>query len=64
MVARFNLRSQLPMDERGPPVPRPRGAPSAQFTGQTWTLPNVLVDYDATDDRFDPAAQGTYLTIE
>ncbi len=45
----------------------PRGEWSitvVQFTGQTWTLPNVLAAYPATDPSFDPAGQAAVLTIE
>ncbi|MDP2310510.1 MAG: hypothetical protein Q8P18_31115 [Pseudomonadota bacterium] len=49
------------------PADIPRGEWSVtvvQFTGQTWTLPNTLAAYPASDPSFDPAAQGTMLTIE
>jgi hypothetical protein len=45
----------------------PRGEWSVtvvQFTGQLWTLPNVLIDYPAADESFDPALQGMSLTIQ
>jgi len=49
----------------GDAIPRGEWAVTVvQVTGQTWTLPNVLAAYGATDAAFDPAAQGTYLTIE
>ncbi|MDP2312282.1 MAG: hypothetical protein Q8P41_05200 [Pseudomonadota bacterium] len=49
------------------PAQIPRGEWSVtvvQYTGQLWALPNVLIDYDATDESFDPATQGLSLTIE
>lgn len=45
----------------------PRGAWSVtvvQFTGQTWTLPNELVRWSATDASFDPTTQADVLTLE
>jgi hypothetical protein len=37
---------------------------AVQFTGQTWTLPNELAAYGATDETFDPLEQGVMLTME
>ena len=35
-----------------------------QMTGQTWTLPNELAAFPATDVRFDPSSQGVALQVE
>lgn len=56
--------TQTPVSD---PATIPRGEWSitvVQFTGQLWTLPNVLVDFPAADASFDPALQGMALTIE
>lgn len=44
----------------------PRGSWSVTVvaeTGQTWTVPNALAGYPATDDSFDPALQAGVLTV-
>ncbi|MFT4976069.1 MAG: hypothetical protein ACI8S6_001964 [Myxococcota bacterium] len=44
----------------------PQGAWSVTVvaeTGQTWTLPNALAGYPATDVSFDPLLQAGVLTI-